>query len=169
MGNTYSITEARGRLAELLRRVQAGESVTITCRGEPVAELHPARPAAPASNTPDSPGAESEETSIEELRRRGILVRNGAPDGKFAPQPAADRPGALQRFLTERGQAGDEIQPEATATGDAEGQESPTIEEILDDLRRKGQLGEAYFPGMPLTPGPHTIPGALQRFLDERG
>lgn len=169
MGNTYSITEARGRLSELLRRVQAGESVTITCRGEPVAELHPARPAAPASDTPDSAGAESEEAGIEALRRRGILVRTGPPGGKFAPKPVADRPGALQRFLAERGQAGDEIQPDAASTGDAEGQPPPTIEEILDDLRRKGQLGEAYFPGMEFTPGPHTIPGALQRFLDERG
>lgn len=151
MALIYSTTEARARFAELLRLVQSGESVTITCRGEPVAELRPAGPIPPESASPDAPGAQSEEEGLEDLRRRGILVRNGPPGGQFAPQPVADRPGALQRFLNERGHP-----PE-------------TIEEILDELRRNGQLGEADFPGMPRTPGPHTIPGALQRFLDERG
>lgn len=151
MALIYSTTEARAKFAELLRLVQSGESVTITCRGEPVAEMRPAGPIPPESDSPDAPGAQSEEEGLENLRQQGILVRNGPPGGKFAPQPVADRPGALQRFLTERGHS-----PE-------------TIEEILDELLRNGQLSEAYFPGMPLTPGPHTIPGALQRFLDERG
>jgi prevent-host-death family protein len=35
--------ELRNRTAELLRRVQAGEHVTITSRGRPVAELTPVR------------------------------------------------------------------------------------------------------------------------------
>lgn len=148
MALIYSTTEARAKFAELLRRVQSGESVTITCRGAPVAELRPAKPKPEVSGAPDP---QSEEAGLENLRRRGILVRNGPPGGKFAPQPVADRPGALQRFLAERGHP-----PE-------------TVEEILDELRRNGQLGEADFPGMPRTPGPHTIPGALQRFLDERG
>lgn len=151
MALIYSTTEARARFAELLRLVQSGESVTITCRGEPVAELRPAHPAKPEPEVSGSPEPQSEEEGLENLRQRGILVRNGPTGGQFDPKPVADRPGALQRFLAERGHP-----PE-------------TIEEILDELRGNGQLGEADFPGMPRTPGPHTIPGALQRFLDERG
>lgn len=150
MALIYSTTEARAKFAELLRLVQSGESVTITCRGEPVAELRPAHPAKPEPEVSGAPEPQSEEEGLENLRRRGILVRNGPPGGEFAPQPAADRPRGLRRFLNERGE------------------EPETIEELLDVLRRNGQLGEAYFPGMPFTPGPHTIPGALQRFLDER-
>ena len=36
--------ELRNNTAELLRRVEAGEQVTITSRGRPVAELVPVRP-----------------------------------------------------------------------------------------------------------------------------
>jgi prevent-host-death family protein len=35
--------ELRNRTADVLRRVQAGEQVTITSRGRPVAELTPVR------------------------------------------------------------------------------------------------------------------------------
>lgn len=34
-----SVTEAKAKLSELLRRVEAGEEVTITRRGRPVATL----------------------------------------------------------------------------------------------------------------------------------
>lgn len=36
--------ELRNRTADVLRRVEAGEQVTITSRGRPVAELTPVRP-----------------------------------------------------------------------------------------------------------------------------
>lgn len=36
--------ELRNQTAEVLRRVQAGEQVTITSRGRPVAELTPVQP-----------------------------------------------------------------------------------------------------------------------------
>ncbi|MGL5911878.1 MAG: type II toxin-antitoxin system Phd/YefM family antitoxin [Phycicoccus sp.] len=36
--------ELRNHTADVLRRVQEGERVTITARGRPVAELSPARP-----------------------------------------------------------------------------------------------------------------------------
>jgi prevent-host-death family protein len=39
--------EAKTRLPELLRQVMAGQSFTITNRGQPVAELIPIRTAAP--------------------------------------------------------------------------------------------------------------------------
>jgi antitoxin (DNA-binding transcriptional repressor) of toxin-antitoxin stability system len=37
--NTVSVAEARSRFSELLDAVAAGETVTITRRGEPVADL----------------------------------------------------------------------------------------------------------------------------------
>ncbi len=37
--------ELRNHTADLLRRVEAGEQVTITSRGRPVAQLIPVRPA----------------------------------------------------------------------------------------------------------------------------
>ncbi len=39
---------------------------------------------------------------LDVLRRRGILVRSGASKQTF--QPVARRPGALGRFLAERGE-----------------------------------------------------------------
>ena len=38
---TVGVHEAKTHLSDLLRRVEAGETVTITRRGEPVAELRP--------------------------------------------------------------------------------------------------------------------------------
>ena len=47
MSETVGVHEAKTRLSDLLRRVEAGETVVITRRGEPVAELRPASPRAP--------------------------------------------------------------------------------------------------------------------------
>ena len=41
---TVGTRELRNGTADLLRRVQAGEQITITVNGEPVAELVPIRP-----------------------------------------------------------------------------------------------------------------------------
>lgn len=41
MSATVGVHEAKAHLSDLLRRVEAGETVTITRRGEPVAELRP--------------------------------------------------------------------------------------------------------------------------------
>ena len=38
---SVGVHEAKTHLSDLLRRVEAGETVTITRRGEPVAELRP--------------------------------------------------------------------------------------------------------------------------------
>jgi prevent-host-death family protein len=49
---TISVAEARARLSELLDAAEAGETVVITRRGEPVAELRPhARPRGPVDWT----------------------------------------------------------------------------------------------------------------------
>ena len=41
MPGTVGVHHAKTHLSDLLRRVEAGETVTITRRGEPVAELRP--------------------------------------------------------------------------------------------------------------------------------
>ncbi len=40
---SYSVAEARNRFADLIDRAEAGETVTITRRGKPVADLAPRR------------------------------------------------------------------------------------------------------------------------------
>lgn len=42
METTVGVHEAKTQLSDLLRRVEAGETIIITRRGVPVAELHPA-------------------------------------------------------------------------------------------------------------------------------
>jgi prevent-host-death family protein len=46
MSTTISATDANQRFAEILGKVAAGETVIITKRGEPVAQLMPYRPEA---------------------------------------------------------------------------------------------------------------------------
>lgn len=41
MSATVGVHQAKTHLSDLIRRVEAGETVTITRRGEPVAELRP--------------------------------------------------------------------------------------------------------------------------------
>ena len=88
MSAVYSAYEAKAKLAEIIRRVRDGGRVTITYRGEPVAEVCPV--------------AGGETTLDERLRR---LVKEGrvvAARGNAKPAPLALRPGALARFLADR-------------------------------------------------------------------
>jgi prevent-host-death family protein len=85
--DSYSTYDAKARFSELLRKVRGGRSVTITYRGEPVAEVRPIEPAG------------STEARIERLSERGLVTPR--PDGR-ALAPVARRPGALKRFLEER-------------------------------------------------------------------
>ena len=89
MAGTYSLYDAKARLSEIVRKVREGQSVTITYRGKPVAEI---RPIAPAPQTFDD--------RIRELEERGVIVRSPGRRGKL--RPIARRPGALARFLRER-------------------------------------------------------------------
>jgi len=88
MVDTYSTYEAKAKLSEILRRVRAGRTVRISHRGEPVAEV---RPIAPATGTL--------EERLEELGRRGALVRAGRTQ---PPTTIARKAGALARFLEDR-------------------------------------------------------------------
>jgi prevent-host-death family protein len=87
MPKTYSTYEAKARLSELIARVRKGDVVTITHRGEPVAEVSPITRA-------DT----SIEKRLEELRRKG-LVSFPAGDVKGELKKLERRPGALRRFL----------------------------------------------------------------------
>jgi prevent-host-death family protein len=52
-----NILEAKNRLSELIRSVQAGEEVVIANRGEPVARLLPAHPASTGQAEPGTAAA----------------------------------------------------------------------------------------------------------------
>lgn len=90
MARTYSIYEAKARFSEVIREVREGETVTVSYRGEPVAEIR----AIQQSETPTL------DNRLDHLERRGALVRPASSRSDF--RMVADRPGALARFLTER-------------------------------------------------------------------
>ena len=69
--------------------MREGRTVTVSYRGEPVAEIRP---------TQQGPG--TLEDRLDELERRGIIVDSGQPKRQL--EALADRPGTLQRFLDER-------------------------------------------------------------------
>ena len=88
MTDLLSVYEAKARFSEVIRQVREGRTITISYRGEPVAEIRPAR----------KPGSFAER--LEALRRRGILIRSKEPRGELTPGEPS--PGALDRFLSER-------------------------------------------------------------------
>lgn len=87
----YSTYEAKARFSEVLRHVREGRTVTISYRGEAVAELRPLR---------------RESTDLEEhladLERRGILTPR--PKHRKPIELGTPVPGALERFLADRGE-----------------------------------------------------------------
>lgn len=92
MARTYSIYEAKARFSEVIRDVREGETVTVSYRGEPVAEIRAIR----QFETPTL------DERLDHLERRGALVRPASSRSDF--RMVADRPGALGRFLAERGE-----------------------------------------------------------------
>lgn len=90
MARTYSIYEAKARFSEVIREVREGENVTVTYRGEPVAEIRAIR----QSRKPTL------DERLDHLERRGALLRPAHPRRDF--KTVADRPDALARFLAER-------------------------------------------------------------------
>ena len=93
----YSTDEVQEKLSEILEAVSAGESITVTDRGVPVAEIHPLPE---ERRKPYSNGADKLEQHLEEMLRRGALGPSTGPRKEFK---ATDHiPGALERFLAER-------------------------------------------------------------------
>ena len=91
---SYTESEAQARFSEALNRAREGETVVITCDGEPVAELRPIK----REKRGEESASENQtmEERAEEMRREGTLV----PARSNRPwMPVANVPGALQRFL----------------------------------------------------------------------
>jgi len=85
----YSTYEAKVRFSEVLRHVRNGRAVTISYRGEPVAEIRPVQP----------PPLTMEQR-LDELRQQGIVLAPDKSGRRFSS--VVHRPEALQRFLDER-------------------------------------------------------------------
>lgn len=78
MATTVGSFEAKTKLAELLDRVEAGETVTITRRGRPVARLVPAGP--------DEEERARRRALIEEIKRKRAGWDRGAKPGSTIPE-----------------------------------------------------------------------------------
>ena len=89
MSIIYSTYEAKARFSEILKLVRSGKTVTISYRGNPVAEIR---------------SVELKELSTEErmdkLKKRGVYIPAKRPLIPF--KYGERRPGALKRFLEDR-------------------------------------------------------------------
>ena len=88
MGITYSTYEAKAKFSEIIRSVREGKTVTVSYRGEPVAEIRPLQQPATI------------EQRTQELERKGVLVGSREPRVPF--EGGVYVPGALETFLRER-------------------------------------------------------------------
>lgn len=91
MAVIYSVYEAKARFSEVIRQVREGKRVTVSYRGEPVAEISPV----------EHREGPSLDHRLKELEKRGALLRSRT---RHASSPVERRPGALARFLAERGE-----------------------------------------------------------------
>ena len=92
---TTTVTDAKARLSELLRRVRAGESVLILSRGKPIARISPV-----------APDAAGEDARLESLEARGLIRRGSGIDptglaGEIEVETAAG-PSLLEALLEDR-------------------------------------------------------------------
>lgn len=92
MAISYSIYEAKARFSEVIRQVREGRTVTVSYRGEPVAEIR----------SIERRREPTLEERLDDLRRAGCLVPPRSPTQPL--HPVARRSGALARFLAERGE-----------------------------------------------------------------
>ena len=94
-----SVSETKAKLSALLDLVRAGETVTITDRGRPVAWLVPAA----------GSEAESDEEHLARLERKGI-IRRGKPmtdeTRRLILSPPPDLGGGLVEELIEERRSG---------------------------------------------------------------
>ena len=88
----YSTYEAKARFSEVIRQVREGKTITVSYRGEPVAEIR-------SIQRGQKPTLDER---LRELERTGSLVHSAIPRRKL--RPIERRPGALSRFIAERGE-----------------------------------------------------------------
>ncbi|MCY7302950.1 MAG: type II toxin-antitoxin system prevent-host-death family antitoxin [Thermoleophilia bacterium] len=92
---TTSISEAKAKLSALLERVKAGETVTITDRGVPVAQIVPLNGATEVDW----------DARLERLERQGVIRRpkKKLPPGWLSARPLPkSRKSVLEALLEER-------------------------------------------------------------------
>jgi len=95
---TASVSETKAKLSALLARVKAGETVTITERGVPVAQIVPLNGA----------GEVDWDARVESLVRRGLMTRpkKTLEPGWLLKQPLPkSRESVLEALLEERREA----------------------------------------------------------------
>jgi len=93
--STASISEAKAKLSALLERVKAGETVTITDRGVPVAQI------VPLNGTTEVDW----DARLEKLERQGVIRRpkKKLPPGWLSARPLPQLEGSvLEALLEER-------------------------------------------------------------------
>ena len=101
MAVAYTESEAQARFPEALNRACEGDTVVITCEGESVAKLRPIkREKRGAESAPES---QTLEEGAEEMLRDGTRETMSSQEFWRSFKPVANVPGALQRFLEERG------------------------------------------------------------------
>ena len=93
MALNYSICEAKARFSEVIRRVREGRTVTVSYRGEPVAEIR----------SIERQRKSTLEERLNDLERSGSLSPSGDSEADRS-MPVERRLGALARFLAERGE-----------------------------------------------------------------
>jgi prevent-host-death family protein len=95
---TASISETKAKLSALLGLVRAGETVTITDRGRPVARLVPAA----------GSDAGDDEARVQRLERAGLIrrPRRKLDIEKFLAEPRADLGGGVVELLIEERREG---------------------------------------------------------------
>ena len=94
----YTTEEVLANLQDILEAVRAGERITVTEHDVPVAEI---RPLPEERRQPYADSTDKLEQHLEELRRRGVL--QPAKDSGQTIKPGPHVPGAMERFLKERG------------------------------------------------------------------
>ena len=101
---SVTIREARAHFDALLRRARKGETIVVTSRGRPVAEIRPS--ATPWTyDIPPIPPGDWTEHEIDSHRRGVILLPDRQPDWRWlksAREKNASLTGTLQALLDER-------------------------------------------------------------------
>ncbi len=91
---TVSVRELKNHLSEHLRRLESGESITVTRRGKPVAVI-----------TPAGPGQSETVRKLRELAARGLIRWSGGkPKGLAKPiKLSGEGPSVSEMVLEDRG------------------------------------------------------------------
>lgn len=158
----YTAREARARFAELLRRVRNGETVAVSYRGAPVAEI---RPQAEAPDTPPVVDGVAPAISLVEDGAGApaiSTVEDGAGQAVSLGEEAAGQASSVEQGAPEQGGVDLSVFDFPPAAKDEE-----ELEARLADMRRRGVLAPSSQPKRPFKPV-CIVPGALERFLAER-